>query len=425
MSDLPAPSETRRLLSQRPYLAFLAARFTSTVGVQIQSVTIGWQVYELARLDRGVKEAAFVLSMIGLIQFLPVLFLTLLAGQFADHHDRKRIVIITLLVDIVAAGALAFLAAYNPMLWPIFAISAVFGASRAFMMPAAGSTVPMLVPRDLMPRALAWSSLSWQTATIVGPAVGGLIIAASTAAAYATSVGLYVLAIGFLLLIRVNTRPETNPASRWEMMKEGLAYVWREKIVFGAISLDLFAVLLGGATLLLPVFAADVLKVGSEGFGIMRAAPGIGAAIVAAYLAAKPVKRRAGIIMFTGVAVFGLATAIFGAAKPITDAAGLPAFALPLSVAMLATLGGADMLSVYVRQTLVQIVTPDHMRGRVASVSSLFIGASNELGEFESGIVARFLGPVGAAVFGGIGAMIVTGVWAKLFPALRKADSLT
>lgn len=425
MTDIPPPSETRRLLAQRPYLAFLAARFTATVGVQIQAVTIGWQVYELARLDRGVKEAAFILSMIGLVQFLPVLLLTLLAGQFADHYDRKKIVIITLMVDIIAGGALALLAAFNPMLWPIFVISAVFGASRAFMMPAAGSTVPMLVPRGLMPRALAWSSLSWQTASILGPAIGGLIIAAHTAAAYATSVGLYAVAIAFLSLVRKNTKPELNPASRWEMVKEGLAYVWREKIVFGAISLDLFAVLLGGATLLLPVFATDVLGVGPQGFGLMRAAPGAGAALVALYLAARPVKHRAGIVMFSGVFVFGLATVIFGAARPITDFVQLPAFALPLTVAALAALGGADMLSVYIRQTLVQIVTPDAMRGRVAAVSSLFIGASNELGEFESGIVARFLGPVGAAVFGGVGAMIVTGVWAKIFPDLRKADRLT
>ncbi len=432
MTDLPPPSETRRLLAQRPYLAFLAARFTSTVSVQIQAVTIGWQVYQLARLDHDVKSAAFILSMIGLVQFLPVLFLTLLAGQFADHHDRKRIVVITLSIDIVAAGALALLAHHNPMLWPIFVISGVFGVSRAFMMPAAQATVPMLVPRELMPRALAWSSLSWQTATIVGPAIAGLIITSSTTAAYATSAGLYVLAIALLSLIRANTKPEHNPASRWEMMKEGLAYVWRQKIVFGAISLDLVAVLLGGATLLLPVFAADVIKIDAYGswitpesaFGLMRAAPGIGAALVAAYLASRPVKRRAGVVMFAGVFVFGFATVVFGAAQPLGDFLGVPAIALPLSVFALAILGGADMLSVFVRQTLVQIVTPDGMRGRVASVSSLFIGASNELGEFESGIVARFLGPVGAAVFGGVGAMIATGLWAKLFPDLRKADKL-
>ena len=225
-------------------------------------------------------------------------------------------------------------------------------------------------------------------------------------------------------MIRDNTTPQRHPGSRWEMVKEGLAYVWREKIVLGAISLDLFAVLLGGATLLLPIFAADVLKVGSEGFGLLRAAPGVGAAAIAAYLAFHPVKRRAGLVMFSGVAVFALATLLFGTAKPLTDWLGAPLLALPVSLFGLFVLGGADMLSVYVRQTLIQIVTPDNMRGRVAAVSSLFIGASNELGEFESGIVARFFGPIGAAVFGGVGALIVTGVWSRLFPTLRKADRL-
>jgi hypothetical protein len=196
-------------------------------------------------------------------------------------------------------------------------------------------------------------------------------------------------------------------------MKEGLAYTWTNKIVFGAISLDLFAVLLGGATALLPVFARDILHVGPSGFGLLRAGPAIGATLVAMALAAIPIRRHAGLIMFGGVALFGLATIVFGLSKW-----------LPLSILALATLGGADMLSVYVRQTLVQIVTPDQMRGRVAAVSSLFIGASNELGEFESGVVARFMGPVGAAIFGGAGALIVTGLWAKLFPALRKADRL-
>ena len=196
-------------------------------------------------------------------------------------------------------------------------------------------------------------------------------------------------------------------------MKEGLAYVWRNKIVFGSISLDLAAVILGGATALLPVFAKDVLHVGPEGFGLLRASPAIGAALVAFYLAGNPIRSKAGIAMFSGVAIFGASTIVFGLSK-----------SLWLSVAALAVLGGADMISVYIRQTLVQLVTPDHMRGRVATVSSLFIGASNELGEFESGVVARFLGPVGAAVFGGVGALMVTGIWAKMFPALRKADRL-
>jgi MFS family permease len=271
----------------------------------------------------------------------------------------------------------------------------------------------MLVPRALLPRAIAWNSLAWQTASIIGPAAGGLLVAHSTTSAYATTFVLYLVSALCVLLIRKSGQPIVNPGSRWALKKEGLAYVWNQKIVFGAISLDLFAVLLGGATALLPVFARDILHIGAEGFGILRSGPAIGATLVALSLAANPIRKKAGLFMFGGVAVFGLATCLFAVSRNLW-----------LSVTALAFLGGADMLSVYVRQTLVQLVTPDAMRGRVAAVSSVFIGASNELGEFESGVVARFLGPVGAALFGGIGALIVTGVWAGLFPALRKADRL-
>ena len=295
----------------------------------------------------------------------------------------------------------------------LLGIAVVFGASRAFFSPASTALGPMLVPRALLPRAIAWNSLAWQTASIMGPAAGGLLVAISPHAAYFTTLGLYVVSVSMISLIRKSGQPVVNPGSRWTLMKEGLAYVWNQKIVFGAISLDLFAVLLGGATALLPVFARDILHVGAQGFGILRASPAMGATIIALMLAARPIHGKAGLFMFGGVAVFGLATCIFAVSRNLW-----------LSVAALAALGGADMLSVYVRQTLVQLVTPDAMRGRVAAVSSVFIGASNELGEFESGVVARFLGPVNAAIFGGVGALIVTGAWAGLFPALRKADRL-
>ena len=271
----------------------------------------------------------------------------------------------------------------------------------------------MLVPRRLLPRAIAWNSLAWQSASIAGPAAAGFLVARSAETAYFTTFALYGVAFTLILLIRKNAKPDVNPGSRWALIKEGLSYVWRQKIVFGAISLDLFAVLLGGATALLPVFARDVLHVGPQGFGLLRAGPAMGATVVALWLAANPIRAKAGLYMFGGVAVFGLATIVFGLSQ-----------SLWLSVAALAVLGGADMLSVFVRQTLVQLVTPDHMRGRVAAVSSVFIGASNELGEFESGVIARILGPVGAAVFGGVGAVMVTGFWAWLFPDLRKADRL-
>ncbi|MDB5451795.1 MAG: transporter, partial [Caulobacteraceae bacterium] len=295
MAD-PAPrSETAALLQQRPYILFLFGRFLSTLAVQVQATTIAWQIYALARAQGAdVKEASLTLSLIGLIQFLPVLILTLPAGQVADHHNRRNIMVWTLLADLVSTTILAVLGFVNPIIWPIFVIAAAFGCSRAFTSPAGGALAPMLVPRELMPRALAWNSLAWQVGTIAGPVVGGGVLALAAHLgherdapgwAYVASGVLYVGAVATLLLIRANTTPERQSGSRWEMMKEGLAYVWREKIVLGAISLDLFAVILGGATLLLPAFAADVLNVGPEGYGILRASPGAGAALVAIYLA--------------------------------------------------------------------------------------------------------------------------------------------
>ena len=421
MSDLPAPAapatpdtSTRALLRERDFMLFWAERFISTLGVQIQSVAVGWQVYAIARETRSVGESAFLVSMIGLAQFLPLLALTLIAGETADRRSRKLIVAISLAVDAVSASVLLFLALTGShALWPVFAFSVMFGASRAFLSPASSALGPMLVPRALLPRAIAWNSLAWQSASIIGPAIGGLLLIHSPALAFGASLGLYVSAAIMALMIRQNTRPETQPGSRLELIKEGLSYVWNNKIVFGSISLDLFAVILGGATALLPVFAKDVLHVGPEGFGLLRAAPAVGATLVAIYLASNPIRSKAGPIMFTGVAVFGAATVVFGLSQVMW-----------LSVGALALLGGADMLSVYVRQTLVQIVTPDAMRGRVAAVSGVFISASNELGEAESGVAAWFLGPVGAAVFGGVGALGVTGLWAWLFPELRKADRL-
>ena len=427
--DEPVPS-ARALLKERDYLLFWGTRWFGSFASQIQSVAMGWQMYALAREGHSVNESALLVSMLGLAAFVPVLLLTLPAGEAADRYDRKKLMLLCLTGEIISVFTLAVATVQgwtSPAL--LMAIAALFGASRAFFAPANTALGPMLVPRKLLPRAIAWNSLAWQTASIMGPAAGGLLVAHSAQTAYFTTFGLYGVAGVLVFLIRGNAKPILNPGSRWQLMKEGLFYVWRQKIVFGAISLDLAAVLLGGATALLPVFARDVLVI-HEGhyrllglfdfeytraaaFGILRSAPAIGATIVALTLAARPVRNHAGIIMFLGVAVFGMATVVFGLSK-----------SLWLSVAALAVLGAADMLSVYVRQTLVQLVTPDHMRGRVAAVSSVFIGASNELGEFESGVVARILGPVRAAVFGGIGAVLVTGLWAKLFPDLRRADRL-
>jgi MFS family permease len=411
--DEPTPS-ARELLRERDYLKFWGSRWTGAFAAQIQSVAIGWHMYALARETRSVEESAFLVGMIGLAAFLPVLLLTLPAGEAADRYDRKKVLLLCLTGEMATVLVLG-IATLNGWATPVLllVVAAFFGAARAFFAPANTALGPMLVPRRLLPRAIAWNSLAWQSASIAGPAVGGFLLSRNPETAYFTTFGLYALCALFVLSIGKNAKPDVNPGSRWQLMVEGLQYVWRQKIVFGAISLDLFAVLLGGATALLPVFARDVLHVGAEGFGILRAGPAIGATAVALWLAANPIHRKAGTYMFAGVAMFGLATIVFGVSK-----------SLWLSVAALAVLGGADMLSVYVRQTLVQLVTPDAMRGRVAAVSSVFIGASNELGEFESGLVARWLGPVGAAIFGGVGALMVTAIWAKLFPDLRRADRL-
>ena len=414
MSDT-APPPARLLLKETDYLLFWGSRWLGSFGSQIQSVAMGWSVYHLSR-DAGLSigRASFNVSLIGLITFLPLFFLALPAGEAVDRYDRRRLLVICYAGEIVAvsilvAASLMGFATVNLFL----GVAVLFGTSRAFFSPSTTALGPMLVPRALLPRAIAWNSLAWQTASIAGPAGAGLLIGISPHLAFQVTLGLYVAAAGLILCIRQSTRPTVQAGSRLELVKEGLAYVWSNKIVFGAISLDLAAVILGGATALLPAFAQDVLKVGPMGFGILRAGPSIGATAVALLLAARPIRTRAGIRMLAGVGVYAVATIVFGVSTWLW-----------LSVAALVVLGAADMLSVFVRQTLVQLVTPDHMRGRVGAVSSLFISASNELGEFESGVVARFLGPVGAAIFGGVGALIVTGLWATWFPALRKADRL-
>jgi len=415
MSDAaPALPSARALLRERDYVVFWASRWLSSLGLQIQGVTMGWQVYAVSRRTLGVGASVLNVSLIGLVTFAPLFLLALPAGETADRHDRRRVLMICYAGEIGAAAILVAASIMNAASVPLLlGVAVLFGAARSFHGPAVTALGPMLVPRELLPRAIAWNSLAWQFASIAGPAAGGVLIALSPSVAYGATLGLYLAAAAFLALIRRDTRPAPQAGSRSALVKEGLAYVWKNRVVFGAISLDLAAVILGGATALLPAFARDVLHVGPEGFGALRAGPSLGGAAVALVLATRPIRRGAGIIMFAGVAVFGAATVAFGLSK-----------SLWVSVIALAVLGGADMLSVFVRQTLVQLMTPDAMRGRVAAVSGLFISASNELGEFESGVVARFLGPVGAAIFGGVGALIVTGLWAGWFPALRKADRL-
>jgi MFS family permease len=412
-TDSPVAFSTS-MFKYRAFALFWAARLFSTLAVQAESVTIGWQVYTVARHSRSVEQGAFLVGMVGLVQFVPLFLLTLIAGATADRRDRRAIMLACTAVEIVCVLVLAALSLHpRPSLIPIFAIAAVFGASRAFLSPASAAIAPMLVPPHAIRDAISRNSLADQTGFVIGPWIGGVLCAVSPAVAYCGSAVLYAIAAGALLLMRANTRPERQPGSRMEQIREGIAYVWTNKIVFGAISLDLFAVLLGGATALLPVFASDILKVGAHGFGVLRSGPAIGAAAMAFALSRWPVHRRAGHWMFAGVAAFGVATIIFAVSNSMI-----------VSVIALAALGAADMISVYVRQSLVQIVTPDHLRGRVSAVAYLFIGASGELGEFETGVVARVLGPVGAAIFGGVGSLVVTGAWALKFPSLRKADRL-
>jgi MFS family permease len=406
--------DSASLLSRRPYTFFLAGRFLTTLANGSQAVVIAWEVYELARQTMSLSEAAFAVGMIGLAQFLPMFALTLVAGDAADRYDRRRILALCYLVHFLVSIGLASRAALGGGLGPIFVLASLFGCARAFFQPTAIALGPMLVPLRLLPRAIATNSLASQLGQILGPACGGLLCVVSPTFGYLVSAGLYAIAACCALLIRADTRPAFQAVgSRVAHIREGLAYVRGNKLVLGAISLDLFAVLLGGATGLLPVFARDVLEVGPRGFGILRASPAVGALLMALYLACRPIRSHAGIKMFLAVGLFGLMTMVFAFSRSV-----------PLSMFALAVLGGADMVSVFTRQSLVQIATPDRMRGRVSAVSTLFVGASNELGEFESGVVARVLGPVSAVAFGGVGAMAVTAIWARLFPSLRKADRL-
>ncbi|HWQ85136.1 MFS transporter [Brevundimonas sp.] len=413
----PPPGEPTSPWAIRDFRLLWVGRVAAVLGIQIQSSALLWQVYEIARRDHPVAEASLYLGLVGLCQFLPLLALTLPAGAMADRRDRKNTVTISVIVE--AGCALAFLAMAihgHPPLWGLLATAAVFGAARAFLAPASQAFLPMVVGRRALPPAIAAQSIAFQTGAIAGPALGGVIVGLSVPLAYASALAMFAVGIGSLLLIRTSGKPAASPTrvSAVDQVKEGLAYVWNTKIVLGAISLDLIVVLLAGVALLTPIFARDILHVGPEGFGLLRASFGAGALLVALYLSRFPIVKHGGKWMFAAVAVFGLCTLTFGLSKTVW-----------LSGAALFVGGAADMISVNIRQTLIQLSTPDHMRGRVSSVSMLFIGASNELGEAWSGVAVRLLGPIGAAVFGGVGALTATGLWARWFPDLRKADRLS
>jgi hypothetical protein len=360
----------------------------------------------------SIAEASFWLGMVGLAQFLPLFLLTLVAGYIADRVDRRWIVRASLALELVCAASLAALVWFDEMsLAPLFAVAVALGIGRAFAGPALSSIAPNLVPAELLPSAIALNSIAWQAGSVAGPLLGGAAYAVNTALPYEASAVLFAVAVGAMLLIRPIPRGNAGASHPLRAVIEGLAYVRDNKIVLGAITLDLFAVLLGGATAMLPVYARDILHVGSEGLGALRAAPAVGAALMAVILARRPLKRHVGAKMFVCVAIFGIATMVFGESRVMW-----------LSLASLFVLGAADMISVYVRSSLIQLHTPDAMRGRVSAVSGLFISASNELGEFRAGLAGAAVGPVVAVVGGGALAVLVTGICAWAFPSLRRAD---
>jgi MFS family permease len=393
---------------------FWLARLTATIGQMAMVIVIGWQVYDIARETMGLKEAALRLGIIGVVQFVPLFLLTLITGWTADRVDRRWIARASVALELGCAVALAAFAwTHATTLLVLYAVAALLGVARAFAGPALGALAPNLVPREILPRAIALSSIAWQTGAILGPALGGYLYAAAPYAPYAASALLFAISLAGLIAIRPVERPEiARGPSPWAQMVEGLRYVRHNKLVLGAISLDLFAVLLGGATAMLPVFARDVLHAGPEGLGHLRAAPAVGATLTAAFFSVRPLKHNVGMKMLAAVGVFGAATIVFGVSRW-----------MPLSLACLALLGAADMFSVYVRQSLIQLYTPDAMRGRVGAVSSLFISASNELGEAESGFLGALIGPVASVIAGGVGAILVVIAWGWWFPELRLAKS--
>ena len=408
MSVLPEP------LRIPAFRHFWLARLATTIAQMAMVIVIGWQVYDIARHTMGLKEAALRLGIIGVVQFIPLFLLTLVTGWTADRIDRRWIARGAVALEFSCALALAYFAwTRTTSLEILYVVAALLGVARAFAGPALGALAPNLVPREILPRAIALSSMAWQSGAILGPAVGGYLYAYSPHAPYVASAALFGAAFLGLLAIGPVARPEISRGpSPWAQMVEGLRYVRRNRLVLGAISLDLFAVLLGGATAMLPVFARDVLNAGPEGLGHLRAAPAIGATLTAAFFSVRPLKHNVGTKMLMAVGVFGGATVLFGFSR-----------SMPLSLACLALLGAADMFSVYVRQSLIQLYTPDEMRGRVGAVSSLFISASNELGEAESGFLGAVIGPVPAVIAGGIGAIAVVFLWSWWFPELRLAKS--
>jgi len=409
----PAPERgVRALLANRRYALYLLSRVSLIIATQMLSVAVGWQVYEIT-------HQALALGFSGLALFLPGFLLALPGGHVADRRDRRKILLVCHLGIATCAAILAAMALSGHRgLLPIYVVLGMLGTIRAFSGPAGQAFMPNLVDRKDLERAVALGSSSWQLAMIAGPSLGGVLYAATGRAGivYVACSVMALLAFASVLAIGqppVSAEVKRREPATWSTLIAGVRYVWSNRPILGAISLDLFAVLLGGAVALLPIFARDMLHTGPWGLGMLRSAPAVGAATVAFLLASFPLRRRAGIIMLACVLLFGIATIVFGMSKNFA-----------VSLIALVILGASDMISVVVRSTLIQTRTPDEMRGRVGAVNLVFIGASNELGEFESGVTAAWLGPELAVLVGGIGTCLVVVTWALLFPALRQVDRL-
>jgi MFS family permease len=410
MGTLSGPAAGGRVAFQYPnFRYYMTARLLATIASEMQAVAVGWQIYALT-------HRALDLGLVGLAQFLPGILLFLVAGQAADRFPRQRILQCAY-VAFAAISALLLTLTLRGLtsVWPVYAALLLNGVVRAFNGPASQAFLPLVVPVEVFPSAVALGSGVFQGAMVAGPMIGGLVygLTGSPAPVYAASVASCLSAMVLMGRIRVKTVQRPRGTVQPGELLDGLRYLWRAKMTLGAISLDMFAVLMGGAVALMPIFARDILKVGAAGLGLLRGAPGTGAVIMAFVLAHRPLKRHAGAIMLCCVAGFGACTVVFGLSRNVA-----------LSVASLVLLGACDMVSVIVRHTLVQISTPDEMRGRVSAVNMVFIGASNEVGQFESGVTAAWFGAVPAVVAGGLATILIVVLWARLFPELRSVNEL-
>lgn len=391
----------------RPFVLFWFSRVMSTLSFQMLSVAVGWQVYNLT-------GSALDLGLVGLAQFIPMVLLTFIVGQVADRYDRRTIASICMMVEAVAAGVLA-VGTYQGWLTrdTILLVVALGGAARAFESPTMAALVQGVVPRVMLPQAAAWSTSATQTAHILGPALGGLLFGLGSIVAYVAACVFFAAGSVLVAIIRIQRAIPPKEPVTFRSMFSGLGFIKSRPVIMGVLSLDLFAVLLGGATALLPIYAKDILHVGPLGLGLLRTAPALGALSMSVLLAHFPIRQRVGTLLFSSLLVFGLATVVFGLSTHIL-----------LSIAALIVLGASDVVSVVIRFTLVQLQTPNEMLGRVSAVNSLFVGTSNQLGEFESGVTAALFGTVPAVLIGGIGTIAIAGLWMVLFPQLRRLKSL-